>query len=179
MFKDETKAIIESLLFVSSEPLHLDTISEIVGAPKDDIIPLLEEMKKDLEKKDRGILLLEIGNGYQLATKPQYYEFIEKLYKPNISPLSQAALETLAIIAYRQPITRSEIEIIRGVKCDRVLTTLLERGLIEEQGRKEGPGRPILYGTSDKFLSYFGLTSLDELPDVEEFQEKLKAESGE
>lgn len=168
LFKSETKAIIESLLFVSRDPLPLDTISEIVGASAEDLKQLLDEMKEEMESKERGLQILEIGESYQLATKPVNYRYIEKLYKKPQIPLSKAALETLAIIAYRQPVTRAEIELIRGVKSDGVLATLMERDLIKEDGRKDAPGRPILYRTSDYFLNYFGLKSLDELPKIDE-----------
>ena len=167
LFKDETKAIVESLLFVSNETLSLEKISEIVGISKNDLKDLIEEMIIEFEKNHRGIQLLEVGKGYKFATKPEYYQFVEKLYKPNIPSLSQAAIETLSIIAYEQPVTKAEIEIIRGVKSDGVIAKLLERNLIEEKGREDRPGKPIIYGTGNTFLNYFGLKDLSDLPKVE------------
>jgi segregation and condensation protein B len=166
LFKNETKAIVESLLFVSNEPLSLDKMTKIVGVSKSNLKDLITEMVEEFEENSRGIQLLEVGEGYKLATKPQYYQFIEKLYKPNITSLSQAALETLSIIAYKQPITKAEIEILRGVKSDGVIAKLLERNIIEEKGRKDVPGKPIIYGTGNNFLNYFGLKDLNELPEV-------------
>lgn len=168
LFKEETKAIIECLLFVSNEPLELKTISKISDISEDDIYILLLEIKEELNQKNRGLQLLESGSGFQLATKPQYFNYVKKLYKPSNTALSQAATETLAIIAYKQPITRTEIEAIRGVKSESVLITLQEKGLIKGLGRKDVPGNPVLYGTTDKFLSSFGLKTLEELPSLEE-----------
>ncbi|GAW93912.1 SMC-Scp complex subunit ScpB [Calderihabitans maritimus] len=168
MDSGEAKAVIECLLFVAREPLTLKTIGEIVGMKEKEVRQLLEELMQSYNNGSHGIRLLEVANGYQFCTRPEFASYIEKLYQPQIQMLSKAALETLAIIAYKQPITRAEIETIRGVKSDRVISTLLERRLIQEVGRREGPGRPILYGTTDEFLRSFGLKSLEELPNLEE-----------
>lgn len=168
LFKEETKAIIECLLFVSNKPLELKTMSKVICISEDDISKLLLEIKEELNQKNRGLQLLESESGFQLVTKPQYYNYIKKLYKPSFAALSQAATETLAIVAYKQPITRMELEAIRGVKSDSVLTTLQEKDLIKVLGKKEVPGNPVLYGTTNKFLSSFGLNSLEELPSLEE-----------
>ena len=112
----------------------------------------------------KGIGVIKLGDGYIMAIKQDYLPYVEKLYRPQISTLSMAALETLAIIAYKQPVTRGEVELIRGVKADKIVQNLIAKELIEEKGRKDAPGRPILYGTTRKFLQYFNIESLDQLP---------------
>lgn len=164
LFPDEAKNAIEALLFVANEPLSVKIIAEILERSPYDVEVLLKEIKADCEKEERGFCLLEVAGGYSFVTRPEYAPYIEKLVKPRLSTLTQAALETLAIVAYKQPITRSEIDEIRGVKSDRALNTLVERTLIQEIGRKEGPGRPIVYGTTKDFLKHFGLKNLEELP---------------
>jgi segregation and condensation protein B len=164
------KAVVEALVFASSEPVSVKELSVIIELNEETVGRLLEELAQEYNGLDRGIQIIEVAGGYQFVTKPEYVGYLEKLKKvPRQAPLSQAALETLAIIAYRQPITRAEIETIRGVRVDSSLSTLLERGLIEEIGRKEGPGRPILYGSTKGFLKYFGLKDLDELPIVDDW----------
>lgn len=163
LFPDEAKSIIESLFFVTSEPLTIKTISEIISRDENDVLALIKEIKADCERERKGFCLIEIAGGYSFATRTEHAVFIEKLVKPRLSFLSQAALETLAIVAYQQPITRSEVDEIRGVKSDSSISTLLERGLIEELGRREGPGRPMLFGTTAEFLKYMGLKSLEDL----------------
>lgn len=170
MFPTETKSIIESLLFVSKEPLALKTLSQILEMPEQEIKVLIHELTVEYNSGSHGINISMVAGGYQMHTRPEFAPYIEKLYKPqNSYGLSKAALETLAIIAYKQPITRAEIESIRGVKVDSSIGTLVEKNLIREVGRKEGPGRPMLFGTSDSFLKYFGLRDLSELPDPETF----------
>lgn len=170
MFPEETKGIIECLLFVAKEPLTLKNISEIIDLSTEETQNLLTELQAEYEQRQRGISINEIAKGYQLSTKPEFAPYIEKLYKPQGSyGLSKAALETLAIVAYKQPITRGEIEIIRGVKIDRPISSLIEKNLIKEVGRKAGPGRPLLFGTTTDFLKYFGLRDIKDLPDPTEF----------
>lgn len=164
LFPDEAKNAIEALLFVANEPLSVKIIAEILERSPYDVEVLLKEIKADCEKEERGFCILEVAGGYSFVTRPEYAPYIEKLVKPRLSTLTQAALETLAIVAYKQPITRSEIDEIRGVKSDRALNTLVERTLVQEIGRKEGPGRPIVYGTTKDFLKHFGLKNLEELP---------------
>ena len=164
LFSNQTRSIIEGLLFITNEPLSIETLAELTAIQEDEIIDHLADNKAAFEEEAHGITIIEAANGYMLATKPHVKPYIEKLYKPQMSTLSSAGLETLAIIAYRQPITRSEIELLRGVKADKILQTLLAKGLIEEQGRKDSPGRPILYGTTKQFLQYFGLNALADLP---------------
>lgn len=167
LFPDEAKGIIEGLLFVTNEPLTVKGIAEIIGREEETVQHLLREIKAECERERRGFCLLEIAGGYSFATRTEHAAYIEKLVQPRLNALSQASLETLAIIAYRQPITRSEIDEIRGVKSDSAVSTILERGLIQEVGRREGPGRPILYGTTPAFLKYFGLKTLDDLPELD------------
>lgn len=166
-YKNESKGILESLLFVATEPISIERLAQITEMEKETVRELLKEIQEEYTAPHKGLLIEEVGGGYRIVTRPEYINYIEKLYKPQINPLSQAALETLAIIAYKHPVTKAEIENIRGVKADSVIATLLERGLIEEVGRKDAPGRPILYGVTKKFLCYLGLNDLSQLPQIE------------
>ncbi|MDT3700425.1 MAG: SMC-Scp complex subunit ScpB [Thermincola sp.] len=185
MFPSETKSILECLLFVSKEPLTLKTLAQIVEMPEVDIKAMMDELVREYHT-GRGITIQIVDNGYQFCTRPEFAYYIERLYKPqNSYGLSKAALETLAIIAYKQPITRAEVEAIRGVKVDSSIGTLVDKNLVREVGRKEGPGRPILFGTTPNFLRYFGLENLSELPDPIDFAagqenaEQMEIEGGE
>jgi len=166
LFPDEAKGIVEALLFVTSEPLTVKAIAEIIERSEKDVRAILREIKADCERDNRGFCLMEVAGGFLFTTRTEHSAYIEKLVRPRLNTLSQAALETLAIIAYRQPITRSEIDEIRGVKSDSAIATLLERGLIMETGRKDSPGKPMLFGTTADFLRHFGLRSLEELPEL-------------
>lgn len=163
--------IVESLLFAAGdEGLTLKQISQVLELDevfaKDIIRKLMEDCNND---QNRGIMVVELAGTYQLATKKENSPYLKKLVEsPHVSTLSQAALETLAIIAYKQPITRAEIEEVRGVKTERPLQTLAGKALIKEIGRAEGTGRAILYGTTKEFLDYFGLRSIEELPPLPE-----------
>jgi len=168
--EETTKAIIESMLFVSQDPLSVEEIAIIIDIDAKEIRFAIEEIQKEYEKERHGFHLINVAGGFVFATKVQYEQYIEKLLKPLLNTLSHAALETLAIIAYKQPITRSEIELIRGVNVDKIVSTLVEKNLIEEIGRKEGPGRPIIYATTKDFLKYFGLNDLSQLPSMENFK---------
>ena len=169
--KETIKSIIESLLFVTGEPLKLKDICNIIECKEDECRHLISEMEDEYEdNKTRGIKLISIEEGYQFVTKSYNSDYIQKLLKKNVrQSLSQASLESLAIVAYKQPITRIDIDEIRGVKSDSALQRLLERNLIKEIGRLEVPGRPILYGTTDEFLRAFGLGNLKELPSLDIF----------
>lgn len=168
----EVKAIIEALLFTWGDPLDTRDLSTILGINEEKINNILEEMTQEFESNRRGIKIIKIKDSYQFSTRPEHFDWIKKLSNPKLSKnLSNAALETLSIIAYRQPIIKADIESIRGVRCDRAIETLLERGLIEELGRMERIGRPILYGTTEIFLRSFGLESIDKLPPLEEIDE--------
>jgi segregation and condensation protein B len=162
-------AILEALLFSSETPLALHRIEEVLeGDSKAEIIQLLDTLRERYRQEDRGLALIEVAGGLRLVTKPEVSPWIQRLQGAKPARLSKAALETLAIIAYKQPITRSEIEAIRGVMIDGVIKTLVERDLIRILGRKSEVGRPILYGTSRSFLEYFGFRDLSELPTLKE-----------
>ena len=168
------KSILEALLFAAGdEGLSLDQISSVLEVTTDEAKDALHDLKEMYQAEDRGIYVVELAGVYQLATKKVHAPYLKKLVDtPSAHTLSQASLETLAIIAYKQPITRIEIEAIRGVKTERPLQTLLAKALIQETGRAEGAGRPYLYGTTKEFLDYFGLKSLDELPPLQEESEE-------
>lgn len=166
---DEAKALLEALIFSAADPVSSDQLAEISEIDKHTVEALLEQLVREYEASGHGIALLRVGGGYIFGTKPQYASHIQRLHEPVIrTGLSQAALETLAVIAYKQPCTKLEIERIRGVKVDSSINSLLERGLIQEVGRKNAPGRPILYATTEEFLIRFGLNSLDDLPALPE-----------
>ncbi|MFC4599127.1 SMC-Scp complex subunit ScpB [Cohnella hongkongensis] len=161
------KSVLEGLLFVSGdEGISAKTAAEVVETDVEVVKDVLKDLQKEFVKKNRGLRIAEVAGGYRLTTVIEHAPFFEKLaYSPSRSTLSQAALETLAIIAYKQPITRIEIEEIRGVKADRPIHHLVNKDLIEEKGRAEALGRPILYGTTKAFLDYFGLPSIQSLPE--------------
>lgn len=164
------KSIIEAMLFVSGEPLTLREIAINLEATPKYVEEVLAELMDDYEVKERGIKLILLNGGYQLVTKAEHCDYIQKLLKKNKrQSLSQASLESLAIVAYKQPITRIDIDEIRGVKSDSAIQRLLEKELIREVGRLDVPGRPIIYGTSEEFLRQFGLQDLKELPSLELF----------
>lgn len=175
----EIKSIIEGVLFVWGDPLTVDDIGKILELKVEEVSKILDEMVDDFDFNRRGIRIIKANNTYQLSTRPEHFQWIKKLNhtRPNRS-LSNAAMETLSIIAYRQPIIKSEIDNIRGVKSDRSIETLLEKNLIVELGRLERIGRPIIYGTSDEFLRLFSLESLDDLPDLEEMVDRIDEEFG-
>lgn len=165
------KAIIECLLFVSGDPVSLKDLSNVLDVDQNTLKKIINQLIDDYDDSSRGIKIIEINGSYQLCSKPELYYFVEKLLKPKAKTgLSQASLETLSIIAYRQPITKSAIDEVRGVKSDACITRLLEKDMIKEVGRMEGPGRPILYGTTDTFLRLFGLKNISELPPLKEFE---------
>lgn len=165
-------SIIESLIFVAGEPLKIKEIASIIGCNIEKAKVLMDELMEQYKNMQRGISLININDEYQFVTKHENSSYIQKLLKTNTrQSLSQAALETLAIIAYKQPVTRINIDEIRGVKSDRAILTLLERGLIKESGRLEVAGRPILYSTTDKFLVHFGLENLEQMPLLEDLIE--------
>ncbi|KIL44243.1 SMC-Scp complex subunit ScpB [Jeotgalibacillus soli] len=179
MDKHEAQSIIESLLFAAGdEGLNTSQLSNVLMIGEEAITEWMGELKNNyISDASRGIQIVELAGTFQLATKRDHANYIKRLVEsPSNSSLSQAALETLAIIAYRQPITRIHIEDIRGVKTDRPLQTLASKGLIKEKGRAEGAGRAILYGTTDEFLDYFGLKDLSELPPLPEDVKDLEGD---
>ncbi|GIP32339.1 SMC-Scp complex subunit ScpB [Paenibacillus sp. J2TS4] len=174
----QMKSAIEGLLFVAGdEGLDGKQLADVLEQDVRQVISVLQEMKEEYKNQARGIQIVEMAGTFQLTTLPEHAPFFERLaHSPTRTSLSQAALETLSIIAYKQPITRVEIEEIRGVKSDRALSTLVAKELIEEVGRAEAIGRPILYGTTKQFLDYFGLMSIDQLPEKDHFAQDVDLE---
>lgn len=166
----EWNSIVEALLFASGdEGLSLKQLAMVLELEEQEVVDIMTELAENYKQKDRGIELVEVAGHYQLTTKKEHAMYLKKLVEsPGNGSLSQAALETLAIVAYKQPITRAEIEEIRGVKTERPIQTLVSKILIKEVGRAEGTGRAILYGTTKEFLEYFGLKSIEELPPLPE-----------
>lgn len=176
----EIKAIIEALLFVWGDPLSIKDISKIVEMEVGKVKNILDEMISEFDYNRRGVKIIRLDNSYQLCTRVEHYPWLAKLSQgKSTQTLSTAALETLSIIAYKQPITKNTIEEIRGVRCDKVLETLINKNLIEEQGRLDRPGKPIVYGTTEEFLRYFGLESLEELPELQELNLEEEEKVGE
>jgi len=165
---------IECLLFVSNDPASEERLAEVLGVASQRIPQLIEQLQQRLE--ERGLYVVELAGGYSLATRPQYADFVQRLVEPSPEHLSVAALETLAIIAYRQPITRPEIDEFRGVNSWAAANTLLDNGLIEIAGRRDAPGRPFLLRTTQHFLNSFGLRGIDELPQLDQLQAGKLAE---
>jgi segregation and condensation protein B len=172
MEHDDLKSVLESLLFVADAPLTLQRLTQILDAvDKNSIGRALEELKNDFESGRRGVRIVEVAGGYQMRTAKANAEWVKKLLGGRPARMSRPTLETLAIIAYRQPITKAEIEGIRGVDVDGVINTLLERNLIRAVARKDVAGRPFLYGTTQEFLQLFNLKDLSHLPTLKEMEE--------
>lgn len=166
------KSLLESLIFVSDVPITLDKLCGILDEyTRDDIRSAIAELQAEYDHPDRGIFLAEVSKGYQFRTREENGEFIRRLIKVKPSRFSQSALETLAIVAYRQPMTRAEIEYLRGVDCGGVIKTLLEKKLIKILGKKDIPGRPLIYGTTREFLEIFSLKDLKSLPTLREIED--------
>ncbi|NLP23018.1 MAG: SMC-Scp complex subunit ScpB [Syntrophomonadaceae bacterium] len=168
LMRDEIKAAIEAILFMRGDRVGVEELVEILDVPLLELRDLMRELIGEYFQPGRGLQIIPVDDGYLMCTKSEYSEILARSVRPVKRRLSQAALETLALIAYQQPVTRAELERTRGVKVDRVITNLLERGLIEEVGVKEVVGKPILYGTTQEFLRMYGLTSLRDLPQLEE-----------
>jgi segregation and condensation protein B len=172
MEREDIRSIIESLLFVADGPLTIQRLGEVLeGAEKEDVRSILDELQAELENGRRGVRLVEVAGGYQLRTAKVNADWVKKFLGGRPARMGRATLETLAIIAYRQPITRAEIEAIRGVDVDGVINTLLDRSLIRAVARKDVPGRPFLYGTTPEFLQLFNLKDLTHLPTLKEMEE--------
>jgi segregation and condensation protein B len=174
-------AVLEAIIYVTDEPLTLDQIAEATGEPRERIAQLLEQLCAEYDRPERGLSIREVAGGFRMTTKPEHHEAVRRFVK-NLNPpikLSLPALETLAVIAYKQPITAPEIMDIRGVQGAGVLKTLLDRKLIAAAGRKQVVGKPILYKTTKEFLVQFGLKNLQELPTLKEFQEIGSLAAGE
>ena len=172
------KAVLEGLLFVvGDDGLDLDEISRVLEISKDDVKELIKELQTDYQSDSRGIRIDFLGDKLKLTTKKEHNMYYQKLLTTeDNNNLSQAALETLAIIAYNQPITRIKVDELRGISNNHIIRKLVAKGLIKESGRSNMPGRPILYETTSEFLDYFGLSSIDELPDMRDFLEEEEKE---
>lgn len=161
----ELTSAFEAVLFSGGEPQSIDRFSQVFDITPEKVVKVMEALEKRLNEQKSGLELLRLDNTYQLATKAEYTDYIKKMFDiRRRTPLSPAALEVLAVVAYNQPVTKSFIEQVRGVDCSGVVTTLVEKGLIEERGRLELPGKPLLYGTTKNFLRCFGINDLSELP---------------
>jgi segregation and condensation protein B len=172
MERDEVKSIVESLLFVADGPQSLQRFCEVLDGVDEEVISdVLHEMQGELDAQNRGIRLVEVAGGYQLRTAKANADWVKKFLGGRPARMGRATLETLAIVAYRQPITKAEIEAIRGVDVDGVIATLLDRNLIRAVARKDVPGRPFLYGTTPEFLQFFNLKDLSQLPTLKEMEE--------
>lgn len=172
MQDEEAKSVIEAILFMAGEPVTLDTIRKITEIDKYNTERLIRDIISDYSVRNTGLFIVEVAEGYQMVTNPVCAPWVKKLLSTSVpKKLTQSSLETMAIIAYKQPIIKAEIEAIRGVNSDGVVKTLLDKRLIKILGRKEVPGRPLMYGTTKEFLQYFGLKDLTELPTLKEFLE--------
>ena len=172
------KAELEAILFAVGDMVEVEELAEALEVPADEVQLIAKELMEEYNEAKRGVQIIELGGGYQLSTKPECYPAVRKLLEPRRRQgLSGASLEALSIVAYNQPVTKSTVEFIRGVDCTYVMNKLLERGFIEEAGRLDAPGKPILYCTTVEFLRTFGLKSLDELPELQ--NPMIDAERGE
>ena len=173
MYSNKTmKSALETMMFMWGEPLEVKDAAEVLEAEKAEVRELFRELQAEYEQEGRGIRIREVDDAFGFVTLAENEMFLQKLCTPvRVRRLSQAALEVLAIIAYRQPVTRSEIDSIRGIKSERVIDGLIDKGLIEVTGRSEGVGRPLIYATTKEFLKKFGFASLKDLPEVPEYEE--------
>lgn len=167
----EIKAIVESLLFIAGTPVSLRRLAEVIGVAQAEVKPAVAQLLEEYAAPERGVRLAEVAGGYQFRTAAENTEYVRKFVQEKPSKLSRASLETLAIIAYRQPLTKAEIEAVRGVDVDGVLNSLLTKKLVRVMGRKDVPGRPWVYGTTPHFLELFGLNDLGSLPPLPEIHE--------
>lgn len=176
------RAIIEAILFTMGESVELSKIAEVIELDKKETKAIIEEMMEEWNASDRGVSIIELDGAYQMCTKTEMYEYLIKIAKqPKHRVLTDVLLETLSIIAYKQPVTKAEIEKIRGVSCDHAVSKLVEYNLVGELGRLDAPGRPLLFGTTEEFLRSFGVNSIDNLPvlnpvQLEEFKQEAEAE---
>ena len=165
------KSAMESMMFTWGEPLEAKMAADVFNITKEEAYECFKELQAEYEQEGRGLVIREVNKAFQFVTREENADYVRRLCTPvKAKKLSQSALEVLAIIAYKQPVTKGEMEAIRGIKCDRVVEGLMNKNLIEEVGRSSAIGRPILYGTTDTFLKNFGFTSLKELPDIEDIE---------
>lgn len=180
MEKESLKAVIEALLFAKGEVVEIKDIASVTGESEEKVKEASEELKGEYAEKNRGISIINVQDGIQMCTSPVYFDYVRRLYAaPKKKQLSQTLLETLAIIAYRQPVTKGQIEEIRGVNADHSVNKLVEYGFVCEMGRLDAPGRPLLFGTTEEFLRFFGFGSIESLPGTGEDEEKLRKEAEE
>ena len=181
----EMESIIEGILFTMGDSVKPDVIAKALEVEKSEVISCLDSLLNRYEDEKRGIRLMKLDDSYQMCTSPEIYEYLIKIAKqPKKHVLTDVLLETLSIIAYKQPVTKSEIDKIRGVSCGHAVNKLVEYNLVEEVGRLDAPGRPMLFGTTEEFLRSFGVSSIDELPQlnqvqIEEFKQEAEAEARE
>lgn len=169
--KKSMKSAFESMMFVWGEPLDVKAAADVFDITKQEAYDLFKELQEEYEQEGRGIVIREVNKAFQFVTREENADYIEHLCTPvKARKLSQSALEVLAIVAYKQPVTKGEIEAIRGIKCDRVMEGLMKKDLVCEKGRSDAVGRPILYGTTDTFLKNFGFSSLKELPPIDDIE---------
>lgn len=169
MTKEKIKSALESILFVWGDPVEAKSLSDLFDVPTSEIIRCFRELAEDYEERGSGLAIREMDKSFQLCTNPENDDYIQRICTPvKNKRLSQPSLEVLAIVAYKQPVTKSQIDNIRGIRCDRVLETLIAKGLVEERGRSSSIGRPYLYGTTSEFLKLFGFESLKDLPEIED-----------
>lgn len=181
LLTQEVRGRVEAILFVAGEPVLVSDMAKALELSESDMSHVLDLLVNEYDFEQRGFCLKRFGKHVQLATRAIYADWVERLLQPvQKQSLSQAAMETLAVVAYRQPVTKAEIEQIRGVKCDYSIASLSNKGLIEEVGRKDTVGHPILYGTTDEFLNHFGIGSLDQLPALpQDLKERTEADAAE
>lgn len=171
------KSAVESMMFTWGEPLEAKMAADVLNITKEEAYELFKELQAEYEQEGRGIVIREVNKAFQFVTREENADYVRRLCTPvKAKKLSQSALEVLAIIAYKQPVTKGEMEAIRGIKCDRVVEGLMKKNLVEEVGRSTAIGRPLLYGTTDSFLKNFGFASLKELPDIEDIESVLNDE---
>ncbi len=169
------KSAIESMMFIWGEPLAAKDIADIFNIEKKEAYECCRELMEEYEQEGRGIVIREVNKAFQFTTRSENLPYIQRLCTPvRRRRLSQSALETLAIVAYRQPVTKGEIEAVRGIRCDRVMEGLVRKGLVREVGRSDAVGRPILYGTTDEFLMHFGFETIKELPEIKDIENLLE-----
>ena len=178
--KKAIKSAFESMKFTWGEPLDAKTAADVFNITKQEAIDYFTELQQEYEQEGRGIVIRRINQSFQFVTREENADYIRRLCTPvKIRRLSQSALEVLAIIAYKQPVTKGEIEAIRGIRCDRVVDGLMKKDLICEKGRADSVGRPILYGTTDTFLQNFGFSSIKDLPEIDDIESVVTGDSGE
>ncbi|MDO4745612.1 MAG: SMC-Scp complex subunit ScpB [Bacillota bacterium] len=169
--KKTIKSAIESMMFIWGKPLDIKEVADIFNVDKKEIYGYFKELQEEYEQEGRGIVIREVNKSFQFVTRKENLDYIEQLCTPvKHKRLSQSALEVLAIVAYKQPVTKGEIEAVRGIRCDRVIEGLTKKNLVAEVGRSNAVGRPILYGTTDEFLKQFGFETLKELPTIEDIE---------